>query len=96
MATRVIYKYELNDATTVTLTTLRMPLGAKILHVGVARQKACIWAAHDFSVKEKESRAFYVFLTGEVYDDRHFDHIGSFVLNQIDAGDFVGHVCEAK
>lgn len=77
-----IYKYELTDFE----TTLEMPIGFKVIHVGLdPKGKVCVWAMVNST--EKAPRRFYIQCTGNTFEAAVVRHIGSYVQ-----GDFVGHV----
>ena len=92
MATQTIYKYPLQVDDE---TTIKMPLGAKILTVQEQGGVPCIWALVNDSVPKKE-RTFLLLGTGQRCEDLRIcesNYIGTF---QLAGGRFVGHLFEAR
>lgn len=86
--TTKIYKYPIQLAT----TTLTLPLGAKILHVGFQQKELYIWAEVDPDAEfdaEFEKRQFYVAATGAIITHENKVHLAT-----VFTGPFVLHVFE--
>lgn len=98
---RTVWKYPLTIAT---VQAVELPRGAKLLHVGAQvdglDERPVLWAeftAADPETITLETRTFYVFGTGHVFDltdgsGRILEHIGTVMLA---AGRLVLHVYEA-
>lgn len=62
--------------------TVRMPAGAKVIHVGVQAEQPFMWAQVDTEQPERD-QAFGVFGTGHKMNDyrvANAPHVGSFML----------------
>lgn len=82
---RTVWKYEL-DVTDE--QKIELPVGAKLLHVGVQRGKPCLWAEVNPDAATAEHTIITVG-TGHRLPDTNVEHVGTYLLLD---GDFVGHV----
>ena len=81
----VVWKYPLRA---VELQEIRMPRGAKVLHVAAPRGEPHLWALVD-SKAPMEDEPFVVLATGSEFDATELEHVGTFLLND---GVLVFHV----
>lgn len=81
-----IFKYTLDAVPT---QTVHMPQGAEILRVATQNEFPCIWVEVSPNALE-ESRVFHIVTTGDSFDVRGLQYIGTFDIN----GWFVGHIYE--
>lgn len=76
--------------------TIRLPSGAKILHVGIQHDNLMLWALVDTNPHILfEQRHFFVSNTGGFipYPPSQLEHIATLIL---DYGNFVIHIFELK
>jgi len=86
----VVYKYKLLIDT----NNVKLPLGAKIVHVGNQNETPCMWVLINEKETRFEIRNFAVVCSGVVFDDsRYISPVGTALL---DNGAFVVHVFEFK
>jgi hypothetical protein len=83
----VVYKYSFRVQ--VPTFQLALPVGARIVHVGLQHGVPCLWAELDPS-RPLEERRFKVMATGEIFDESA-RHVGTFFA---DSGRFVWHLYE--
>jgi hypothetical protein len=85
---KTVYKYSLGKQGR---ATVKIPEGAKVLHVAVQREDICLWALVDTEQPSVE-RTFTVYGTGhEAFEATDQNYVGTFL---IDNGLFVFHVFE--
>lgn len=72
-------------------TTIAMPFGAKIIHVGQQNNVPMLWALVDPNADLTETRDFFASPTGTVVPDRS-TYLGTAHLY---GGDIVAHIFEA-
>lgn len=86
---KVIYKYEITEAH----TNLYLPPFAKILQFGLKEDGFFIWAMHTKPEigDPTEYRQFRIVCTGEEFDDKQMEYIGT-----TQRGFFVFHLFELK
>lgn len=83
----IIYKYPFQPKRP---TEIRLPVGAELLKVGAAvPHEPHLWFKVPTVEGELESRTFWVYGTGEAFDDRNQKHVDTF----FDQG-YVWHVFE--
>lgn len=84
--TRTIYKYLIDT------THIKMPKGAKVIHVAEVAERFYIWAEVDpFIIEGYEERTFVLYGTGQPIKHGRETHIGTVLQNN---GVFVWHVYE--
>lgn len=85
---RAVWKFALPVADE---SWIEMPVGARILHVGVQDDQPWIWAlcAPEAAQGRTGKRLIYVRGTGHELGDAPSEHLGTFMLYD---GRFVGHV----
>ena len=81
-----VFKYILETAD---ISTVKMPMGAKILSVGAQRQNICVWALVDPSIEEEEVHGFRIFGTGHPMPEDPGLFLGSV---HMDNSRFIFHV----
>lgn len=88
-----IFKYRLESSE----TTIKMPVGSKVLNLGTQNNNPVIWVQLNESI-ELESRKFLTLLTGHQYDTGNgkTEYIGTYQLSDSHGEYFVGHVFEIK
>lgn len=88
----VIYKYPFDMHSN--FSSIEMPKGATICHVGIQTRRICLWAIVPTDSQETEVRHFCFIGTGQTveFHDK-MTHIGS-VQTDPDGVDFVWHVFE--
>ena len=77
--------------------TQNLPKGAKIIHVGVQKNLPFFWVEVDIEA-EKETVAFFLKATGEGFNGKLAEHIGTFIIEDPahPTGTFVGHLYKSK
>jgi hypothetical protein len=83
---KVIYKYLLPAP----LTTIALPLGARLLHVHEQYGEVCLWAEVDSNVEKLEERTFVWIGTGNGFPEN-----GTY-LGTAHARHFVWHIYEVQ
>ena len=78
-----VWKFQVGTA----VTTIDLPRGAKVLHVGIQDGAVCFWASVT-PTAIKQSRQFKVIGTGQHYD-REWEYCGT-----VQDGPYVWHVFE--
>lgn len=80
----IIYKYELDMMSRVTV--LNLPEPHRVLHVGSIQGRLCLWILHSYDVQGSKDRVFHVIGTGRGIDQddlESFTFIGSTVVDLI-------------
>lgn len=85
----VIWKFVLTPKM---VQMVRMPRGAKIVHVGEQFNAPVIWVLCDPHAPT-EDRKIGTLTTGQYFDAAEMQYCGTFMLN---GGQFVGHIMEPK
>jgi hypothetical protein len=82
-----IWKYTLK---TTDVQTVPLPINAKILHVGVQRERICLWAEVDPIEAAFTSHIFRIIGTGHpIFDTYQLKYLGTVMLQ---GGSLVFHV----
>ena len=79
------YKIKINET-----FELELPIGARIILIGLQHNDLCLWAEVDTEV-ETEKRFFRIHGTGHPINEGFLNHIKSFI-----DGDFVWHIYEER
>jgi hypothetical protein len=88
---RTIWKFRIQPTHLGMLSTIAMPLGAKILCVQAQDGVANIWAMIPDTNAGDVDRTFEVFATGGAINEASRSYVGTF---QISGGEYIFHVFE--
>jgi len=80
---KTIWKYELEIKD---VQDIEIPEGAKLLHIANQNGGLCVWFEVDQEARKKMN-TFAIVGTGNAFDPKGFEHIGSVIINP-----FVWHV----
>lgn len=84
---KVVFKYALTGVE----TSISLPPGAEVIHVGAQRDSVCLWVLQEPQAPQTVDRKFFIVGTGHHEVAQGMRHVGSVVLPA-----YVWHVFEVQ